>query len=66
MKSLKLVSVSILLFMFLLSTTSCVSLQRIDNGHHKGWFKNTKNPHNPHHTDFKNHEKEKGKSHNKH
>lgn len=30
----------------LLSTTACVSV-RHDKGKHKGWFKNSNNPHHP-------------------
>ncbi|MGZ3899576.1 MAG: hypothetical protein ACXVNQ_04335 [Bacteroidia bacterium] len=30
----------------LVTTTSCKSV-KTDNGKHKGWFKNTNNPHNP-------------------
>ena len=66
MKALKLVFVSVLMLMFLISTNSCVTLQKTDNGLHKGWFKNTKNPHNPNYSKTKNHEKAKGKSNDKH
>lgn len=31
---------------FLVSTASCV-VKKHDNGKHKGWYKNKKNPHNP-------------------
>lgn len=35
---------------FLFSTTSCVVfLEKKDNGKHKGWYKNPKNPHHPGH-----------------
>jgi hypothetical protein len=32
---------------FLVGTTSCFVVTRKDNGKHKGWNKNTNNPHNP-------------------
>jgi len=31
----------------LMSQTSCIVLSRKDNGNHKGWFKNSNNPHHP-------------------
>jgi len=38
-------------------TTGCYVTSRNDNGKHKGWFKNTNNPHHP------NSKKNKGKPH---
>ena len=32
---------------FLLAAPSCATLVKKDNGKHKGWYKNTNNPHNP-------------------
>jgi hypothetical protein len=32
--------------LFLFSTSSCLIIKS-DNGKHKGWFKNSNNPHNP-------------------
>lgn len=36
-----------LLFSTALSLNSCVITTHKDNGKHKGWYKNKKNPHNP-------------------
>jgi hypothetical protein len=45
MKTLKTFAL-LTIFMFLLSATSCVVVPRHhDNGNHKGWFKNSNNPH---------------------
>jgi len=54
MKTIKLTSFA-LLITFFFSTTSCVVFVKKDNGKHKGWYKNTNNPHNPNST------KQKGK-----
>ena len=35
---------------FLFSTTSCVVVAPKDSGKHKGWYKNTNNPHHPYTT----------------
>jgi hypothetical protein len=36
------------LSLFLVSTTSCLVVRETsDNGRHRGWDKNTNNPHNP-------------------
>jgi ABC-type oligopeptide transport system substrate-binding subunit len=35
---------------FLLSQTSCIVFSKKDNGKHKGWYKNTNNPHHPNST----------------
>ena len=40
----------ILFTLSLLSQTSCVVVHKSDNGKHKGWYKNPKNPHNPNST----------------
>jgi hypothetical protein len=34
----------------LFGATSCLVVVREDNGRHKGWFKNSNNPHHPHST----------------
>ena len=34
---------------FLINLNSCVVYKK-DNGKHKGWYKNKKNPHHPRHT----------------
>ncbi len=44
---------------FLFSATSCAVMVRKDNGKHKGWYKNSNNPHHPFTT---NPGKAKGKS----
>jgi len=31
----------------LVGSSSCATYRRADNGNHKGWFKNTHNPHHP-------------------
>jgi len=41
----------------LISSASCVVLVKEDNGRHRGWFKNPKNPHNVFYS-----EPQKGKS----
>lgn len=40
---------ALFLFCILLffSTSSCTVLMPANNGQHKGWFKNPRNPHNP-------------------
>jgi hypothetical protein len=37
----------IIFIMIFCFTTSCVVLLKENNGKHKGWYKNTNNPHNP-------------------
>jgi len=49
MKRISKIAVFTMLSLFLFSTTSCIVLvpaQRHDNGKHKGWYKNSHNPHN--------------------
>jgi hypothetical protein len=41
------VAFAIILVCIVFSTTSCVVLVSHDNGRHKGWFKNSNNPHHP-------------------
>ncbi len=50
MKQFKTIACIIMLTAFFLSNSSCVVVHGNDNGKHKGWFKNTKNPHNPNST----------------
>jgi hypothetical protein len=50
MKSFKTIAALVLCIGFLFSVTSCVVFVKKDNGEHKGWYKNTNNPHNPHST----------------
>jgi len=38
---------TLLLFSMLLYMSSCIVVLKKDNGKHKGWYKNTNNPHNP-------------------
>jgi len=47
MKQFKTIAILIMLATFLFSNSSCVVFYKKDNGKHKGWFKNPKNPHNP-------------------
>ncbi len=37
----------IIFIVVLFFTSSCVVLLKENNGKHKGWYKNTNNPHNP-------------------
>lgn len=47
MKPLKAISLIVLPLILLVSSQSCLVLYKKDNGKHKGWYKNKKNPHNP-------------------
>ena len=47
MKTLRTIAILVLCMGLLFSATSCVVLVKKDNGKHKGWFKNSNNPHNP-------------------
>ena len=47
MHRIKLITVFILIFILSAGISSCVVLTKHDNGQHKGWYKNPKNPHNP-------------------
>jgi hypothetical protein len=38
---------TIIILCILFGATSCVVLVTKDSGHHKGWFKNSNNPHHP-------------------
>ena len=53
MKSFKIIIPALILFLGL-SHTSCVYRYRTttvyNNGNHKGWYKNTNNPHHPNST----------------
>lgn len=61
--SILLILASILL---LISSTSCIVLYpHKDNGKHKGWYKNSNNPHNPNSTNPGHSGKSKGKGHKK-
>lgn len=44
MKQFKSIAILIMLTAFLFSASSCVVLRKKDNGKHKGWFKDKKNP----------------------
>jgi hypothetical protein len=55
MKTLKSILILILCLIVVFSSTSCVVLVKRDNGNHKGWFKNPKNPHNPNYMDMGKH-----------
>ncbi|MCF8298754.1 MAG: hypothetical protein K9J13_14495 [Saprospiraceae bacterium] len=47
MKTIKIFTLTLLCIGLLFSTTSCSVLVVKDNGKHKGWYKNTNNPHHP-------------------
>jgi hypothetical protein len=50
MKAAQLLASMGICFGLLFSTTSCVVVHKHDNGKHKGWYKNPKNPHHPSNT----------------
>ena len=50
MKTFRTVAIIVLCMGLLFSTTSCVVHVQKDNGKHKGWNKNSNNPHNPNST----------------
>lgn len=50
MKILRTLALSVLCAGFLFSATSCAVMVKKDNGNHKGWFKNSNNPHHPYST----------------
>lgn len=50
MKILRTIIVLILSLSLLYSTTSCVVLTQNNHGKHKGWYKNSHNPHHPNST----------------
>lgn len=47
MKTVRLYTVLLIGLVFMFSTTSCFVVVSKDNGKHKGWYKNPKNPHHP-------------------
>lgn len=47
MKIFKQLALAVLCAGFLFSLTSCAVMVRKDNGKHKGWYKNSNNPHHP-------------------
>jgi hypothetical protein len=47
MKTIKATAILGLCTMLMFSAASCVVLLTEDNGNHKGWSKNTNNPHHP-------------------
>jgi hypothetical protein len=51
MKKLKAILVLLFCLGFLFGSTSCAVFFTKDNGKHKGWYKNTNNPHNPNYMD---------------
>lgn len=50
MKLFRAVAVLALCTGLLFSTTSCAVMVQKDNGKHKGWYKNSNNPHHPYST----------------
>lgn len=64
MKLQKLIT-AILLSLGIMFGTSCIIIKPTavhDKGHHKGWYKNKKNPHNPDYKGNKNKNKENKKN----
>jgi len=62
MKRFKTIAILLLSLSLLYGTTSCVvrvNENHRNNGNHKGWYKNSNNPHHPNSTN-------PGKSHSKH
>jgi hypothetical protein len=47
MKSSRIFAAILLFTAILFTAESCVVLVKDDNGKHKGWYKNPKNPHHP-------------------
>ncbi len=47
MRATRFALVSLLFTLLFFSNTSCVVFVKHDNGKHKGWFKNSNNPHHP-------------------
>jgi hypothetical protein len=50
MKKFRTLVILSLCTMLLFSATSCAVFVKKDNGQHKGWYKNSNNPHNPNST----------------
>jgi hypothetical protein len=50
MKTLRTAIATGLCAMLLITATSCLVVSRHDNGNHKGWYKNSNNPHHPNST----------------
>jgi hypothetical protein len=50
MKTFRTIAFIVLCIGLLFGATSCVVLVKEDNGKHKGWFKNSNNPHHPDNT----------------
>jgi hypothetical protein len=42
--------IAIIVPVLLMSQTSCMVFYKKDNGKHKGWYKNSNNPHHPNST----------------
>ena len=62
MKTVRRLPILIFCLTLLLSMSSCAVLVRNDNGRHKGWNKNSNNPHHTQSTNPGHHkEKQKGK-----
>lgn len=50
MKAVKLILILFFCAGLIFSTTSCTVITPKNNGNHKGWYKNSNNPHNPNST----------------
>jgi len=61
MKTFRIVVMLMMCLGFLFSISSCTVFVKSDNGQHKGWYKNSNNPH---HNNSTNPGKSKGKSKN--
>jgi hypothetical protein len=61
MKTPQKIAVIVLSILFVLSLTSCYVQVKKDNGNHKGWTKNPKNPHHPANVAQPGNQKTKGK-----
>lgn len=50
MKNFKAIAIIVFCIGLLFSISSCAVRVNHDNGKHKGWYKNSNNPHHPHST----------------
>jgi hypothetical protein len=50
MKTIRTVVIFVMCIGLLFSATACVVMTPKDNGNHKGWYKNSNNPHHPNST----------------
>jgi len=50
MKKLAIITTLLLYLTFLFGMTSCIVFTAKDSGRHRGWYKNSNNPHHPNST----------------